>query len=119
MANGKNVSMFASYPQSVAWELAHTFVALLFLGPFFRSDGTNAQAARAQAEALVKMLRLIGEIKVRRLQNREQDRMWRKLPIDWMQEADRVEGFGRESKWSELIDWAQEIRRQILDADSD
>ena len=122
MANGKNVSMFASYPQSAAWELAHTFVALLFLDPFFRPDGTNTQntqAARAQAKALVKVLRLVGEIEVRRLQNREQDRVWRKLPIDWMQEADRVEGFARESKWSELIDWAQETRRQILDADSD
>ena len=119
MANGKNVSMFASYPQSAAWELAHTFVALLFLDPFFRSDGTDAQAARAQAKALVKMLRLVGEIKVRRLQNREQNRVWRKLPIDWMQEADRVEGFARESKWYELIDWAKEIRGQMLDADSD
>ena len=29
MVNGKNVSMFTSYPQSAAWELAHTFVVLL------------------------------------------------------------------------------------------
>ena len=119
MVNGKNVSMFASYPRSAAWELAHTFVALLFQARFFPPDGTDAQAARAQAKALVKVLRLVGEIEVRRLQNREQNRVWEKLPIDCMQEADRVEGFARESKWSELIDWAQEIRGQMLDADSD
>ena len=113
MVNGKNVSMFASYPHSAAWELARTFADLLFVAPYFWSDGTDAQAARAQAKALVKVLRLVGE------KNREQTCVWKKRPIDWMQEADRVEGFARERKWDALIDWAQETRRQMLDADSD
>ena len=88
MVNGKNVSMFASYPQSAAWEVAHTFVALLFLRPFSWPDGMDAQAARSQATALVKVLRLVGEIEeARRLQNREQNRVWKKLPIDTARQA--------------------------------
>ena len=80
MVNGKNVSMFASYPQSARGDWLTRFVALLFLRPFSRPDGMDAQAARSQATALVKVLRLVGEIEeARRLQNREQNRAWKKL----------------------------------------
>ena len=46
MVNGKNVSMFTSYPQSAVWELAHTFVVLLHQSLFFGpEDGTNSSRA--------------------------------------------------------------------------
>ena len=115
MVNGKNVSMFASYPHSAAWELAHTFAALLFLTPFFRpEDGTAEQAACAQTKALVKVLRMVGKIEeARRLQAPRAKPRVEQTTIDWMKEADRVECFARERKWSELIDWAQETRTQV------
>ena len=114
MVNGKNVSMFTSYSHSAAWELAHTFAALLFLRPFFRLDGTAEQTARAQAKALVKVLRLVGGTEeARRLQEPGAKPRVEQTTIDWMKEADRVEGFARGSEWDELIDWAQETRRQI------
>ena len=109
MANGKNVSMFASYPRSAAWELAHTFAALLFQPPFFEPVDTNGEAARVQVKAMVTMLRLVGEIEEARGFPR-QTRAWRKPPIDWMEEADRVKDFAREEKWDALIHWAQETR---------
>ena len=56
MANGNNVSRFASYPRSAAWELAHTFAALLFQPPCFEPVDTNGEAARVQAKAMVTML---------------------------------------------------------------
>ena len=109
MVNGKNVSMFASYPRSAAWELAHTFATLLFQPPFFEPVGTNREAARVQAKAMVTVLRLVGEIEEARDSPR-QDRARRKPPFDWMEEADRVEDFAREVKWDALIHWAQETR---------
>ena len=114
MANGKNVSMFGPYPQSAAWELAITFSKLLFLRPFSRPDGTNKQAARAQAEAMVKVLRLLGESEdAGRSQDLERKRAWRKPPIDWMKEADRLEDIARKEEWYGLIRWAQETRGKL------
>ena len=115
MVNGKNVSMFTSYPQSAAWELAHTFVVLLHQSLFFGPEefGTNSRAARAQAKALVEMLRLLGEgEKRRRSQDMERNRVWG-IPIDWMKEADCVEGLAQEDEWSKLIGWAQETRHKL------
>ena len=53
MVNGKNVSMFASYPQSAAWELAHTFIVLLHQSLFFVPEefGTNSRAPPFKARA--------------------------------------------------------------------
>ena len=114
MVNGKNVSMFTSYPQSAAWELAHTFVVLLHQSLFFGpEDGTNSRAAQAQVKALVKVLRLLSEgEKRRRSQDMERNRVWG-IPIDWMKEADCVESLAQEDEWIKLIDWAQEIRHKL------
>ena len=112
MANGKYMSMFASYPRSAAWELAGTFAALLFQPPFFERADTNREAARVQAKAMVTMLRLVGEIEEAGGSPR-QNRAWRTPLIDWMEEADRVEDFAREEKWAVLIHWAQETRRKF------
>ena len=92
--------------------LANTFAALLFLSPFFEPGHTDEEAARVQANAMVRVLRLVGEIE-ETPGSPGSGRTWRKLPIDWMEEADRVEGFAREGEWCALIDWAQETRRKI------
>ena len=55
-------------------------------------------------------LRLVGEIEEARGSPR-QTRAWKKPPIDWMEEADRVEDFAREEEWDALIHWAQETPR--------
>ncbi len=112
MVNGKNISMFASYPRSAAWELTATFAALLFEHPFFEPGDTDEEAVRVQANAMVTVLRLVGEIEEARGSPRH-DRAWRELPIDWMEEADRVEVLTREEEWDALIYWAQETRRKL------
>ena len=102
MVNGKNVSMFASYPHSAAWELAHTFAALLFRSPFF-NPGPDREAAQAQAKAMVKVMRLVSEIEESQSQRDP-------VAIDWIEEASRVEAYAQQEEWGELIDWAQELR---------
>ncbi len=112
MVNGKNVSMFASYPRSAAWELAHTFAELLVEFPFFEPvSPSHKAAAHAQAKAMVQVLRLVGEIEeAQYAQKPRQNRARKNVPIDWNKEADRVEVFAQEEEWSELIDWAQTLR---------
>ena len=111
MVNGKNISMFTSYSHSAAWELAHAFAALLFEPPFFTPGRTDNEAARVQSNAIVKVLRLVGEIE----EAQSSPRYGRELnrpPMDWLREADRVEGFTQDEEWDALIGWAQEICRK-------
>ena len=113
MVNGKNISMFTSYSHSAAWELAHAFAALLFEPPFFTPGRTDNEAARVQSNAIVKVLRLVGEIEEAQSSPRY-GRESKKPPIDWLGEADRVEAFTQNEEWDALIDWAQEMRRESV-----
>jgi len=107
--------MFTSYPHSAAWELAQAFAALLFEPPFFPPGRTDEEAARVQANAVVQVLRLVGQIEETQRFPRDNGES-RKPSMDWSEEADRVEGLTKEEEWHALIDWSQEMRCRLAKA---
>ena len=118
MANGKNVSMFGSYPRSPAWELAQVARELVFLPEFDVAGKDSApRAMKIQAAAVSNLLRLAATA----------DRSWREQdsgmpegvqpswrPFDYPQEADRLDSLAADhDASSRLIDWAQGIQAKL------
>ncbi|MXY00560.1 MAG: hypothetical protein F4Y67_07050 [Chloroflexi bacterium] len=117
MANGKNVSLFASYPRSAAWELAQVGLELMWLPEFeIREFESDRRAMQIQARRVAELLSLAE--KARQRMNADEKRLLprgRVLqdPIDFAGEAERLSKLAEEGEDFRLIQWAQEMIKRL------